>query len=194
MTDSRLTRPSWRGRTNVDALTIACVEHAEKLAGHEFVCTQGSYQSGAGDPLSAGTHDLGGVIDLRWCGHPRCIRHLRMAGLAAWLRTPAQGPWPHHIHAVVIGHPRLAASAQRQVFAYLEGRNGLANNGGDDGPRLDPIPRPVWPWPPKPVTKRPTKRIQRARKNLRSIRDDEKARPKWRDRAKSALKAMKGKS
>lgn len=194
MTDSRLVRPSWRGRTNVDALTIACIEHAEKLAGHEFVCTQGSYQSGAGDENSAGTHDLGGVVDLRWCGHYACIRHLRMAGLAAWLRTPAQGPWPHHIHAVVVGHPRLAASAQSQVFAYLEGRNGLARSGTDDGPRLDPIPRPVWPWPPKPVTKRPTKRIQRGRRIFRSIRDDKTAQPKWRDRARAALKAMKGKS
>lgn len=147
MTDPRLARPTWRGRSNVDALTIACVERAENLGGHEFTVTQGSYQAGGGDPLSGSTHDLGGVVDLRWCGHGACIRALRRAGMAAWHRTPAQGPWPDHTHAVVIGHPLLAASAANQVAAYLNGRNGLANNGPDDGPRLDPIPRPVWPWP-----------------------------------------------
>lgn len=146
MTDPRLARPSWRGRTNVDALTIACIEHAEEIGGHQFEVTQGSYQSGGGDPLSAGTHDLGGVVDLRWCGHGYCVLALRQAGMAAWRRTPAQGPWPDHLHAVVIGHPNLADSALRQVGAYLNGRNGLADNGPDDGPRPNPIPRPVWPW------------------------------------------------
>lgn len=147
MTDPKLVRSSWRGRTNVDALTIACIEHAEAIAGHQFEVTQGSYQDGGGDPNSAGTHDLGGVVDLRWCGHRDCVRALRQAGMAAWHRTPAQGPWVDHIHAVVIGHPLLADSAHRQVIAYINGRNGLKNDGADDGPRLNPIPRPVWPWP-----------------------------------------------
>lgn len=155
--DARLARPLWRGRTNMDALTIACVERAEKIArkkspatAHEFVVTQGSYQAGAGDRKSAGTHDLGGVVDLRWCGHATCLWALRKAGLAAWHRTPAQGSWPHHIHAVVVGHPYLANAAEEQVDDYLVGRNGLANNGPDDGPRLNPIPRPKWPWPTLP--------------------------------------------
>lgn len=147
MTDPKLTRPSWRGRINVDALTIACIEHAESIAGHQFSVTQGSYQDGGGDANSAGTHDLGGVVDLSWCGHRECVRALRQAGMAAWRRTPAQGPWVDHVHAVVVGHPLLADSAHRQVIAYLDGRNGLKNDGADDGPRLDPIPRPVWPWP-----------------------------------------------
>jgi hypothetical protein len=148
MSDPRLARPSWRGRTNVDALTIACVEHAEKIGGHEFVVTQGSYNAG-GVSASAGTHDRGGVVDLRWCGHNACIVALRKAGMAAWHRDPNQGPWPHHVHAVVIGHPFLSSGAANQVTAYLNGRNGLANNAPDDGPRLVPIPRPVWPWPPE---------------------------------------------
>lgn len=155
MTDPKLARPAWRGRTNVDALTIACIEHAEELVesfapdvAHEFVVTQGSYQNGRGEVNSAGTHDLGGVVDLRWCGHVGCVQALRMAGMAAWHRTPAQGPWVDHIHAVVIGHPRLADSAARQVTAYLTGRDGLKANGPDDGPRLDRIAEPVWPWPP----------------------------------------------
>ena len=49
--------------------------------------------------------------------------------------------------AVVIDHPLLALGARAQVIAYLSRRNGLSNAGPDDGPQLDPIPRPVWPWP-----------------------------------------------
>lgn len=145
MPDPRLERPCWRGRTNVDAITINGIERAEEIGGHEFICTQGSYQRGAGEPLSAGTHDLGGVVDLRWCGHTACILALRKAGFAAWHRTPSQGPWPDHIHAVGIGHPYLAPVAARQVESYRSGRNGLASNGADDGPRISPIPSLQWP-------------------------------------------------
>ena len=148
MSDPRLERPEWRGRTNVDAFTIACLEHAEHLCGHEHVVTQGSYQAGDGDPNSAGTHDLGGVVDLRWTGRNVCVLNLRKAGMFAWHRTPQQGPWPDHIHAGVLGHPLLAPLAEAQETDYLNRRNGLANHGPDDGPRLNPIPRPVWPWPP----------------------------------------------
>lgn len=149
MTDPRLERPSWRGRTNVDALTIACIEHAEAIGGHLFTITQGSYQNGGGEVNSAGTHDRGGVVDIKWCRHNRCIKALRKAGMAAWHRTPAQGPWPDHIHAVVIGHPDLAPVAARQVDSYKNRRDGLAGNGPDDGPQLSPIPLPVWPYPPE---------------------------------------------
>ena len=149
MSDPRLVRPSWRGRTNVDALTIAAIERAEKIGGHEFVVTQGSYQSTVA--ASAGTHDGGGAVDLRWCGHLACIRALRVAGFAAWHRTPRQGPWPDHVHAIVVGHPALSASAASQVVAYRRGRNGLVSNGVDDGPSV-PIAPPIFPWPPVPKT------------------------------------------
>jgi len=137
MTDP-LARPLWRGRTNVDAITAAAIEKAEEIGGHEFVVTQGSYQNSVS--ASAGTHDGGGAVDLRWCGHVGCILALRKAGFAAWHRNPSQGPWPDHTHAVLIGHPKLAPSAARQVDSYRAGRNGLANNGADDGPRISPIP------------------------------------------------------
>lgn len=146
MTDPRLARPSWRGRTNVDALTIHVIETAERAAGHQFVVTQGSYQSGRGDSNSAGTHDLGGVVDLRWCGHSACIGHLRRAGLVAWHRTPLQGPWPHHVHGIVRGHPLLTRGAAQQVREWEVGRNGLASGGRDDGPRVV-IPIPSLPSP-----------------------------------------------
>lgn len=146
MADPRLARPLWRGRRNVDALTIAALERAEEIAGHEFVVTQGSYNPG-GVGASAGTHDLGGVIDLRWTGNPADVVALRRAGFAAWHRRPEQAgrkPWPHHIHAVVIDHPYLAPLAAQQVRDYRAGRNGLANSGPDDAPR--PANITAFPW------------------------------------------------
>jgi len=193
VTDPRLVRQLWRGRTNVDALTIACIEHAEAIAGHKFVVTQGSYQSGAGDRNSAGTHNLGGVVDLRWCGHGSCIRALRLAGMAAWHRTPAQGPWPDHIHAVVVDHPRLAASAQAQVTAYRNGRNGLANNGPDDGPRLEPTPTPTFPWPPNTSDYlRPD--LNEAMAAVKRVEGKVQRRPRmryWAKRARQAIRKMR---
>jgi hypothetical protein len=175
MTDKRLERPLWRGRRNVDALTIACIENAESIVrrlvpsvAHAFVVTQGSYQDGHGDINSAGTHDGGGVVDIRWCGHPVCLRALRLAGMFAWHRTSAQGPWVHHIHAGVIDHPLLAMGARKQQASYFARRNGLANNGADDGPRLAPIPSPVWPWPPKKVRPAAVRAIRKAIKAARA--------------------------
>lgn len=161
MSDPRLARPLWRGRTNMDALTIAVVEHAEQIKRdrwpdraelhHAYVITQGSYQAGAGDPNSAGTHDKGGAGDAEWCGHPECVWALRAAGSFASHRTPEQGPWKDHIHFVVVDHPLLAPLAAAQIDDYLASppRNGLKGHGPDDGPRITPIPRPVWPYPPE---------------------------------------------
>ena len=153
-TDPRLARPLWRGRTNLDALTIACIEHAEHIMrdrhpkiAHEFICTQGSYQGSTGDPDSGTTHRLGGGSDWRWCGHRECYRALREAGMFIWHRTPSQGDWPDHFHGAPIGHPYMDWRLEQQEASYLSGGNGLG--GEDDGPRLNPIPRPVWPWPPE---------------------------------------------
>lgn len=154
MADPRLARPLWRGRTNVDAFTIAWIEHAEAIVherwpkiAHPLSITQGGYQGDGGDPDSAGTHAKGGGTDFTWCGHPECLLALRLAGGFAWHRTPAQGDWADHIHGAPIGHPLMAPALARQEISYRSRRNGLKNNGPDDGPRLDPIPRPVWPWP-----------------------------------------------
>ena len=155
MTDPRLMRPLWRGRTNVDAMTIACIEHAEDIVrrkapaiAHPFVITQGSYQpAGEGAAASATTHYRGGVVDADDCGHDVCYLALREAGTAAYRRTAAEGPWRPHYHLIVIGHPDLDPMAARQVESYFRRCNALKNDGPDTGPRLDPIPRPVWPYP-----------------------------------------------
>jgi hypothetical protein len=152
--DPRLARPLWRGRTNVDALTISCIEHAEQIVrddhpriSHDFIVTQGSYQGEGGDPDSGTTHSKGGAVDLRWCGHQECYLALREAGMFIWHRFPWQGDWPDHFHGAPIGHPNMDYRLAAQEVSYLNGGNGLG--GTDDGPRLHPIPRPVWPWPPE---------------------------------------------
>src|SRR5690606_39104625 len=103
---------------------------AEKTLAYDLSITQGSYNAG-GVSASAGTHDGGGVIDLRAWDYPAKVRALRLAGFAAWYRDSSEGPWPSHIHAVLVGHRKLAGSAQRQVDAFRAGRNGLANGGPD---------------------------------------------------------------
>lgn len=155
MADARLARPLWRGRTNVDAYTIAWIEHAEQIKRdqwpnrpelhHLFEVTQGGYQGTAGDPNSGTTHRLGGGTDMHWCVHPECLLALRLAGGFVWHRTPDQGPWPDHFHGAPLGHPYMDARLAAQGASYLAGGNGIG--GTDDGPRLNPIPRPVWPWP-----------------------------------------------
>lgn len=124
----------------VNARTLAMFDAAQSRCGLTLVIEQGSYSPGT-DPTSAGTHDGGGALDLdaeRLTPVQRtaAVTALRAVGFAAWLRTPAQGSWPWHIHAIAISDTDLSAPAQKQVGAYYEGRNGLANNLPDDGPRV----------------------------------------------------------
>lgn len=180
MPDPRLARPLWRGRTNVDALTISCIQHAEQIVrerwpevAHEFYCTQGSYQGGGGDPDSGSTHALGGGVDLRWCGHSQCLLAMRLAGMFVWHRKPLRRNgvlvWPDHFHGAPLDHPYMAPMLQRQQTAYLNRRNGLADNGPDDGPQLDPIPRPVWPWPPEDDMSQYAKQLDRIEAQNKNI-------------------------
>ncbi len=113
---------------------------AEARAGRTLVVEQGSYNPG-GDPTSAGTHDGGGTLDLDaealgTTARTAVVRALREVGFAAWLRSPSQGDWPWHVHAVAMSDTDLSSAAQHQVGDYHLGRNGLANRGPDDGPRV----------------------------------------------------------
>lgn len=184
--DPRFVRPAWRGRTNVDALTIAAIERAENIGGHQFVVTQGSYQSTVA--ASAGTHDGGGAVDLRWCGHDSCLLALRKAGLWAWHRNPSQGPWPDHIHAVVVDHPLLAPDAAAQIESARRGRNGLKGDGPDDGPRT-PVVEPIFPWPPPPEPTPWQKAKGHIRKAIKQIKHSERpAMQKQKARLRKVLK------
>lgn len=134
-------------KTTVDGKTLnvrtaRMLKCAENRLGYGLYVIQGSYNAG-GVSASAGTHDGGGAIDVAATSNPsEVVRALREVGFAAWYRSPSQGPWNAHIHAIAIKDPDLSSGAKSQVQQYYEGKNGLANRGKDDGPRLNPIP--VW--------------------------------------------------
>ena len=125
-----LTRPAWRGRTNVDLMTITAIEQAERLAGFQFEVTQGSYQGGAGDSKSAGTHDGGGVDDimtrhLSRRNRIKLIRGSKRAGFASWYRHGRGWVGNEHGHLVLRGHRNLHPEAAAQVVSYDSHRDGL---------------------------------------------------------------------
>lgn len=134
------------GKT-VDRITHEALKEAERRLGYELTITQGSYTGGV--DASAGTHDGGGVVDLAAFEAARKVRVLRNVGFAAWRRMPSEGPWPEHVHAVLIGNKKLSPAARRQVEAYLANppRNGLKSNLIDRVDRPDPIPLFRWPQP-----------------------------------------------
>lgn len=130
------------GKT-VNTRTNEMLSAAEKALGQDLPLEQGSYNPG-GDPTSKGTHDGGGVVDiavdyLTEETRVQAVRELRTVGFAAWLRTPDQGNWPYHIHAVAINDSDLSEQAQEQIGDYYLGKDGLKNDGPDDGPKVTPI-------------------------------------------------------
>ncbi|HEX2131067.1 MAG TPA: peptidoglycan-binding protein [Actinophytocola sp.] len=137
---SRLT---YHGAT-MNSRTKAMLVEAEGLLGRSLTVTQGSYNTG--NPGSAGTHDGGGALDLSVSGmssslRTRVVRTLRNVGFAAWLRTPEQGNWAYHIHAIALADTDQSPTAQNQAGDYYLGFNGLANHGPDDGPQ---VPKVTW--------------------------------------------------
>ncbi|GAB3988832.1 peptidoglycan-binding protein [Actinoallomurus acanthiterrae] len=128
------------GKYVINTRTRSMLNEAQRLLGRKLVLDQGSYNPG-GDPTSAGTHDGGGVIDVNVKGMSSATRiavtrALRRVGFAAWVRNPKQGNWPWHIHATAINDTDLSSQAQNQIGDYYLGRNGLANRGPDDGPKV----------------------------------------------------------
>jgi peptidoglycan hydrolase-like protein with peptidoglycan-binding domain len=127
----------------INTRTRSMLVAADKILGRTLVLSQGSYNPG-GDPSSAGTHDGGGVVDISVSGMTTAYRvtvakALRTVGFAAWVRNPSQGDWPYHIHAAAISDTDLSSAAQHQIGDYYLGKNGLANRGADDGPKVTPI-------------------------------------------------------
>ncbi|TDC38699.1 peptidoglycan-binding protein [Micromonospora sp. 15K316] len=125
----------------VNTRTRAMLFEAERLLGWQLTITQGSYNAGV--DASAGTHDGGGALDLSVSGlssatRTEVLRRLRTVGFAAWLRTPEQGDWGYHIHAVALADTDQSTGARNQAGDYYLGRNGLANRGSDDGPVVSP--------------------------------------------------------
>lgn len=130
----------WKG-SQFDARTRDMLVEAEQLCGLNLQPSQGSW---SGASASAGTHSgcgaYDGCIGYSAAQMDEAVAALRRVGFAAWRRTSAQGFTPH-VHAIAVqpggkgDRGCLHASAHDQVVDYYEGRNGLANNGADDGPR-----------------------------------------------------------
>jgi hypothetical protein len=111
-------RNVWRG-TKLNKRTVAMIEAAEKLYRSKFAILQGSYNAG-GVAASAGTHDGGGAVDIDVASkspgqRQAVVKAMRQVGFAAWLRTPAQGKWPYHVHAIAIGDKDLSRGAAQPV-------------------------------------------------------------------------------
>ncbi|GAA0627390.1 hypothetical protein HPO96_37020 [Kribbella sandramycini] len=124
----------------MDARTRNMLVEARRISGLTLRITQGGFNNGAVS-ASAGTHDGGGALDIS--AHymtdaeiAEAIRRLRQVGFAAWHRMPSQGPWVEHIHCIAVDCSSLSKGAANQVKAYRKGKNGLANNGPDDGDQL----------------------------------------------------------
>ncbi|MBC6943285.1 MAG: peptidoglycan-binding protein [Xanthomonadales bacterium] len=140
-------RTTFSGK-RVNQRTRAMLREAQRLFGRTITLTQGSYNPG-GVGASGGTHDGGGAVDIsvsslsqtqRW----QLVRALRKVGFAAWYRTPSQGPWSSHIHAIAVGDTDMSLSARNQVADYYVGRNGLASHAPDNTPTAYRVPFTWW--------------------------------------------------
>ena len=100
--------------------------------------SQGCYSAGA-VAASAGTHDGGGVLDLKdWTPYRADADVLFTA--CGWLDFyrpygVLYAKSPAHHHVVLNGCPHLASGADAQRIDALNGLNGLAGKGKDSGPR-----------------------------------------------------------
>lgn len=127
-----MTRVVFRGK-RLNTRTRDMILAAEKILGYQLQIIQGSYNAG-GVSASAGTHDGGGAVDVWGKSTSDAVKvtnAMRKVGFAAWFRTPSQGNWGYHVHAIAIGDAELSSGARNQVADYKAGRNGLANNGRD---------------------------------------------------------------
>ena len=152
-------RTAFRGVTVNRATRAALLWAEEQLPAKDpaIQLAQGSYNVGVA--ASAGTHDKGGVVDVRTrhltpVQRTRLLRALRDAGFAAWVRDERDG-MPPHIHACIFGDggQDMAAGARGQRLSYDAGRDGLRSNRADRNP-YRPSPRVKWSW----AKNRPVKR------------------------------------
>lgn len=109
----------------------AVLQRAFQMSGNLGRLTQGGWRprtSYSGSSHAGDAVDVVGIL-------PRLVVALRQLGVAAWQRTPSQGNWPWHVHAVPgPSAGRAGGSGISQWRSYLGGGNGLG--GSDDGPRV----------------------------------------------------------
>ena len=139
-------RTTYSGKT-VNSRTKAMLTRAHSMVSWPLELSQGSYHPGNED--SAHTHDGGGVIDIRVASMNttqrwKTVHALRTVGFATWLRSPSQGNWPWHIHAVGIGDTDMSIAARNQVADYYVGKNGLGSHAADNTPRAYRVAFTWW--------------------------------------------------
>ena len=128
--------PVYFGGAFTDATTVDLLRELQRVTGLSILLTQGSYSTTVS--ASGGTHDGGGVVDINVSGWNyttiwNVLKAGRSMGGVAWYRTPSQG-FAYHIHMLRADCTDLSPAARAQNVQYLNGQNGLANHGTDDGP------------------------------------------------------------
>jgi len=125
ITGGLLEKVKVQGET-LDVATLRALQYAQSILGSGFNIAQGSFE--ASSSYSGFTHTGGGAIDVNdaGMGWDKAVDALIKAGFAAWHRSPSQGPWGHHIHALLMKDPLLSSSARGQVVDFLRGGDGLA--------------------------------------------------------------------
>lgn len=151
----------------MDEKTKAFVQAMEAKLGYPLTIVQGCYNAG-GVAASAGTHDLGGVIDLVPWDFENKVKAARELGAFAWHRPPIPKVWGEHIHLGIRNQGNLASVAQRQQDDYdgKPGRDGLASHAIDPN-KFHPDPPVTFAFPPpqKARALRPS-RVQQARSEI----------------------------
>jgi hypothetical protein len=115
----------------INQRTELMLDAADGKLSFPFRLSQGSYNTAVA--ASGGTHAGGGVVDvsvsdLTSTQENQLLSVFRSIGFYAWLRTPDQGDWPYHIHAVAKGDAELSSSATQQTIDAEAGYNGLRSH------------------------------------------------------------------
>jgi hypothetical protein len=116
---------NYRG-VKLNTRTIRMLNNAERILGAVFHITQGSYSTSVA--ASGSTHAGGGAMDTNGPrGWNAAVKALRLAGFAAWHRTPSQGPWRDHIHSIALGDSSASPAAKAQMASFRRGGDGLGH-------------------------------------------------------------------
>lgn len=122
---------AWRGRRVCQCVIDAVNEYEKQSTPWKLLSSwifQGCYNTSV--LASAGTHDLGGVIDSIVFNLTQTKR-ARTMGLISNHRTVAQGFRAPHNHVYVLGCPHASLGLKFQMSEYYAGRNGLASRARD---------------------------------------------------------------
>lgn len=145
---TRTTYTSSAGSIAVDSLTKQILTVAnkllalEKFGGEEepMTATQGSYRPYTS--YSGSTHTGCAAVDLTAWNWQNRIKVLDLLGIIGCHRTPQQGNWPYHIHAMTNGMGCAATSLKGQITEVMAGGDGLSGSRPDPDRSLRSL---IWP-------------------------------------------------